>query len=86
MRKDVRNEIIRIGEDKKKETHEYHGYVTIQAKCIREYIIESKRAMAIYDTALEDLLMHTDMCSIGVTKGSVAKRIKNASNHKIQTI
>ncbi len=63
-------EIIKIGEDKKKEIHGYHGYVTIQAKYIRECIIESKRAMAIYDTALEDLLMHADICSIGVSKGS----------------
>ena len=64
------DEIISIGEDKQKETHEYLGYVTIQAKCIREYIIGLNRAMAIYDTALEDLLMHADICSIGVTKTS----------------
>lgn len=64
------DEIISIGEDKQKGTHEYLGYVTIQAKCIREYIIGLNRAMAIYDTALEDLLMHADICSIGVTKSS----------------
>lgn len=63
-------EIIRVGEDKKKDIHEYLGYVTIQAKCVREHIIELKRAMAIYDTALEDLLTHADICSISVTNKS----------------
>ena len=63
-------EIIRIGEDKKKDTHEYLGYITIQAKCIREHIIELKRSMAVYDTALEDLPTHADICSIGVPKSS----------------
>lgn len=66
----TRDEIINTGEAKKKDTNEYQGYITIQAKCIRDYIIESKRAMAIYDTALEDLLMHADICSIGVKKSS----------------
>lgn len=66
----TKEEIVSIGEAKKKDAHEYHGYITIQAKCIRDYIIEQKRAMAIYDTALEDLLMHADICSIGVSKGS----------------
>lgn len=64
------DEIKSIGEAKKKDTHEYHGYITIQAKCIRDYIIESKRVMAIYDTALEDLHIHADICSIGVTTKS----------------
>jgi hypothetical protein len=58
---------ITIGQLKKKETHEYHGYITVQAKCIREYIIDLKRAMAIYDTAMVDLLTHADICSINVT-------------------
>lgn len=61
------DEIITIGEHKKKDTHEYHGYIMAQAKCIRECIIESKRAMAIYDTAMVDLLTHADICSIGIT-------------------
>lgn len=64
------DEIISIGEAKKKDTHEYPGYITIQAKCIRDYIVESKRIMAIYDTALEDLLTHADICSIGATTKS----------------
>jgi len=65
------DEVIRIGQHKKKDTHEYHGYITVQAKCIREYIIDPKRAMAVYDTAMVDLLTHADICSISVmTKGN----------------
>lgn len=65
--------VITIGQLKKKDTHEYHGYITVQAKCIRECIIDSKRAMAVYDTALADLQIHADICSISVT----TKRNKN---------
>lgn len=62
--------VLTIGQLKKKDTHEYHGYITVQAKCIRECIIDSKRAMAIYDTAMVDLLTHADICNISVTKGN----------------
>jgi len=62
--------IIEIGNNKKKDTHGYHGYIAVQAKTIREYIVDSKRAMAIYDTAMIDLLSHADICSISVTSKS----------------
>lgn len=63
--------VLTIGKLKKKDTHEYHGYITVQAKCIRECIIDLKRAMAIYDTAMVDLPIHADICSISVmTKGN----------------
>ncbi len=64
------DEVIGIGQNKKKETHEYHGYIKVEAKCIRECIISSKRAMSIYDTAMVDLRSHADICNISVTKGN----------------
>ncbi|MCX6052316.1 MAG: hypothetical protein NTZ60_07345 [Campylobacterales bacterium] len=62
--------VITIGQLKKKDTHEYHGYITIQASCIRGYIVDSKRAMAIYDTAMIKLPAHADICNISVTTKS----------------
>ncbi len=62
--------IIEIGKNKKKDTHGYHGYIRVQAKTIREYVVDSKRAMAIYDTAMIDLFSHADICSISVTSKS----------------
>lgn len=64
------DEAINIGQNKKKDTHGYHGYITAQAKCIRDCSIDSKRAMSIYDTAMVDLLSHADICNISVTKGN----------------
>lgn len=61
------DEVVNIGHGKKKAAHEYHGYITVQTKCIRECIIDTKRAMAVYDTALAHLLIHADICSISVT-------------------
>lgn len=61
------DEVVNIGQGKKKATHEYYGYVTVQTKCIRECLIDTKRAMAVYDTALANLLIHADICSISVT-------------------
>lgn len=61
------NEVVKIGQCKKKDAHGYHGYITVQTKYIRECIIDSKRAMAVYDTALANLLIHADICSINVT-------------------
>ena len=49
-----------------KTERQYLGYITARASYIRMYIDENsnKRALAIYDTAMEDLVAHADICRI----------------------
>lgn len=68
--------IVQIGQEKKKETHAYHGYVTAPALLIRRYEMDKKRAMAIYDTATIENPIHADVCSINASSKGNKKLLR----------